>query len=231
MHLPVLAASLDQVRALGVAFTPAARALARPWWPGPLTLAFGFEPGAPRPAWLAGRDEVAVRIPDHDFLRALLARTGRAPGHQRQPARCAHTPDGPGRGRRAWARTSTWSSTAGRCATCPRRWSTSRGREPSSNAKGAVTAGRGGRRAGGRTREPAAAGHRDLVRRDGGRRRRRRPRGALVRGGQPDRPARGLRRGGARAGQPGPRRDDHADRRAGAGRGRRRPGPSWPRWP
>ncbi len=76
MHLPVLAASLDQVRALGVELTEAAATLARRWWPGPLTLAFGFADGAPRPEWLAGRDEVAVRIPDHDFLRGLLRRTG-----------------------------------------------------------------------------------------------------------------------------------------------------------
>jgi L-threonylcarbamoyladenylate synthase len=76
MQLPVLAASLEQVRALGVDLTPAALALARWWWPGPLTMAFGFEARSERPAWLAGRDEVAVRIPDHDFLRALLARTG-----------------------------------------------------------------------------------------------------------------------------------------------------------
>ena len=76
MHLPVLAATLEQVRALGVAFTPAAAELARRWWPGPLTLAFGFDAASERPAWLAGRDEVAVRVPDHDFLRALLARTG-----------------------------------------------------------------------------------------------------------------------------------------------------------
>jgi L-threonylcarbamoyladenylate synthase len=76
MHLPVLAASVTQVRDLGVDFTPAAAALARWWWPGPLTLAFGFDPGLERPAWLAGREEVAVRIPDHDFLRALLAQTG-----------------------------------------------------------------------------------------------------------------------------------------------------------
>ena len=76
MHLPVLAASVAQVRALGVAFTPGAEALARRWWPGPLTLAFGFAPRLDRPAWLDGRAEVAVRIPDHDFLRALLERTG-----------------------------------------------------------------------------------------------------------------------------------------------------------
>jgi L-threonylcarbamoyladenylate synthase len=76
MHLPVLAASVAQVRALGVAFTPDADALARAWWPGPLTLAFGFEHDAERPPWLAGRDEVAVRIPAHGFLRAVLRETG-----------------------------------------------------------------------------------------------------------------------------------------------------------
>jgi L-threonylcarbamoyladenylate synthase len=41
-----------------------------------LTLAFGFDAALPRPDWLAGRDEVAVRIPDHEFLRALMERTG-----------------------------------------------------------------------------------------------------------------------------------------------------------
>jgi L-threonylcarbamoyladenylate synthase len=76
MHLPVLAASADHVRTLGVAFGPAASALAARWWPGPLTLAFAFEPATPRPRWLAGRDEVAVRVPDHDFVRALLRETG-----------------------------------------------------------------------------------------------------------------------------------------------------------
>ena len=76
MPLPILAADEVQVRALGVAFTPAAAVLARRWWPGPLTLAFGFDDAAARPTWLAGRDEVAVRVPDHDFLRVLLGRTG-----------------------------------------------------------------------------------------------------------------------------------------------------------
>ena len=76
MHLPVLAASVDQVRALGVAFTSGAEALARRWWPGPLTLAFGFDPQLERPEWLQGRAEVAVRIPAHNFLRAVLEQTG-----------------------------------------------------------------------------------------------------------------------------------------------------------
>jgi L-threonylcarbamoyladenylate synthase len=76
MHLPVLAATVDQVRSLGVAFTPAAEELARRWWPGPLTLAFGFGLQQDRPDWLQGRTEVAVRIPAHHFLHAVLQETG-----------------------------------------------------------------------------------------------------------------------------------------------------------
>jgi len=75
MALPVLAATIEQVRALGVAFTPAAAALARWWWPGPLTLALGFAGDGTRPSWLKGRAEVAVRIPNHPFMLALLAET------------------------------------------------------------------------------------------------------------------------------------------------------------
>ena len=63
MHLPVLGASSSQVRALGVEETAAARALGDRWWPGPLTIVFGFAPDARRPRWLEGRREVAVRVP------------------------------------------------------------------------------------------------------------------------------------------------------------------------
>jgi L-threonylcarbamoyladenylate synthase len=76
LPLPVLAATVDQVRLLGVAFSDAALTLATRWWPGPLTMAFGFSPALPRPPWLAGREEVAVRIPQHAFLLALIQRTG-----------------------------------------------------------------------------------------------------------------------------------------------------------
>ncbi len=76
LHLPVLAGSLDHVRRLGVEFTAAATTLAARWWPGPLTLAFGFSEQATRPPWLADRDEVAVRIPQNDFLLTLLGDTG-----------------------------------------------------------------------------------------------------------------------------------------------------------
>jgi L-threonylcarbamoyladenylate synthase len=76
LQLPVMASSLDQVHELGVAFPDAARTLAARWWPGPLTMAFGFSATGTRPSWLAGRDEVAVRIPQHAFLLALTRLTG-----------------------------------------------------------------------------------------------------------------------------------------------------------
>jgi L-threonylcarbamoyladenylate synthase len=74
--LPVLAASLAQVRHLGVEFSDAATTLAARWWPGPLTMALGFSPTLARPQWLAGREEVAVRIPANVFLLALMRTTG-----------------------------------------------------------------------------------------------------------------------------------------------------------
>jgi L-threonylcarbamoyladenylate synthase len=76
LHLPLLAAGMDDVRTLGVKITGEAEALAARWWPGPLTMAFGFDEGESRPGWLAGRTEVAVRVPDHELLRRILVRTG-----------------------------------------------------------------------------------------------------------------------------------------------------------
>jgi L-threonylcarbamoyladenylate synthase len=76
MPLPVLAASLGQVRQLGVEFPEAATVLSARWWPGPLTMAFELSSSSPRPQWLTGREEVAVRIPAHAFLLALMRDTG-----------------------------------------------------------------------------------------------------------------------------------------------------------
>jgi L-threonylcarbamoyladenylate synthase len=76
LHLPVLAAGMEDVRTLGVTVSGAAEALAARWWPGPLTMVFSFEDGTSRPTWLAERVEVAVRVPDHELLRSILARTG-----------------------------------------------------------------------------------------------------------------------------------------------------------
>jgi L-threonylcarbamoyladenylate synthase len=76
LPLPVLATSLEQVRQLGVEFPPAASLLASSWWPGPLTMVFGFSATAARPPWLADREEVAVRVPRNEFLLALMRTTG-----------------------------------------------------------------------------------------------------------------------------------------------------------
>jgi L-threonylcarbamoyladenylate synthase len=75
-HLPVMAASLDQVRQLGVDLPDTALALAGRWWPGPLTMVIGFTAGGERPTWLDGRDEVAVRVPRHGFMLRLMEETG-----------------------------------------------------------------------------------------------------------------------------------------------------------
>jgi L-threonylcarbamoyladenylate synthase len=74
--LPMLAGSLGQVRQLGVEFPDTAAILSARWWPGPLTMAFGFSSDSVRPPWLVGREEVAVRIPAQEFLLTLMADTG-----------------------------------------------------------------------------------------------------------------------------------------------------------
>jgi L-threonylcarbamoyladenylate synthase len=76
LYLPVLAASPDQVRQLGVDLSHSAASLAARWWPGPLTMVFGFSPTSSRPSWLDGREEVAVRIPQNAFLLALMRMSG-----------------------------------------------------------------------------------------------------------------------------------------------------------
>ena len=74
-NLPVMIASQDQLAAIDVHITDAAaRLLKSPFMPGPLTLALGIGPCAP--AWLAGRTEIAVRMPDHVLMLAVLRQTG-----------------------------------------------------------------------------------------------------------------------------------------------------------
>jgi L-threonylcarbamoyladenylate synthase len=76
LHLPVLAASLAQIERLGVDVSSAVMTLAEKWWPGPLTMVLGFAEGAARPGWLAGREEVAGRVPRHRFLLEVMEQTG-----------------------------------------------------------------------------------------------------------------------------------------------------------
>jgi L-threonylcarbamoyladenylate synthase len=55
---------------------PAALELAKAFWPGPLTLVLPKLPVVPR-LITAGRDTVAVRVPDHPVFRNLIRLTGR----------------------------------------------------------------------------------------------------------------------------------------------------------
>lgn len=76
VNLPVMVAAPAQLESLGAVVTQeAARLLASGYMPGPLTLAFGIDP-ARAPVWLAGRAEVAVRMPDHALMLAVLREAG-----------------------------------------------------------------------------------------------------------------------------------------------------------
>ena len=74
-QLPVMVHGEDGLAALGLRVGAAAqRVLRSPLVPGALTLVLGFADRPP--AWLAGREEVAIRIPDDARLLAVLRRTG-----------------------------------------------------------------------------------------------------------------------------------------------------------
>lgn len=69
--VPMLAASLEQVEAQGYLVDEQARALARRWWPGPLTLVLER----------AGHDGATqgFRVPDHPIALELIRRSGPLP--------------------------------------------------------------------------------------------------------------------------------------------------------
>jgi len=75
-NLPVMVANPAALEDLGVALSPAAhRLLASRLIPGRVTMALGFrDEGVP--SWLAGREEVAVRIPDHPTMSFILETVG-----------------------------------------------------------------------------------------------------------------------------------------------------------
>lgn len=74
-NLPIMVASAGQAEELGADVTGPARRLLAAFSPGPLTLALGLDPGR-APAWLAGRHEIAIRIPDDAFLLEVLRAAG-----------------------------------------------------------------------------------------------------------------------------------------------------------
>jgi L-threonylcarbamoyladenylate synthase len=76
VNLPIMVASDNELEALGFEVSDSARRLLRsPLIPGSLTLAMGFKSNY-RPAWLAGRDEAAVRIPNDERLLSVLRKAG-----------------------------------------------------------------------------------------------------------------------------------------------------------
>lgn len=74
-NLPVMVAGADRLDEIGAIVTDAAARLMAAYFPGPLSLALGLRTGL-TPAWLAGRAEVAVRVPDHEGLLNLLSVVG-----------------------------------------------------------------------------------------------------------------------------------------------------------
>ena len=73
--LPVLLAGEEQLPQVVAALPEPARLLMARFWPGPLTLVLPARPELPRVLTGNGAT-VAVRVPDHPFLRALARRAG-----------------------------------------------------------------------------------------------------------------------------------------------------------
>jgi L-threonylcarbamoyladenylate synthase len=72
--IPLIAGDAEQAMTVG-AFSPAAVALARAFWPGPLTIVVPAAPGLSR--LLSGeRDTLGVRVPAHAVARALATAFG-----------------------------------------------------------------------------------------------------------------------------------------------------------
>jgi L-threonylcarbamoyladenylate synthase len=70
-----MVATPDELPSLGVLVPESARRLLAAFSPGPLTVALGIDADR-APSWLAGRDEVGVRVPADPDLRALLSDVG-----------------------------------------------------------------------------------------------------------------------------------------------------------
>lgn len=76
LQLPIMVADVVAMEALGVAINDQARRLLSSHYvPGALTVAIGFIT-EPTVDWLAGREEVAIRIPKDEQLLAVLRATG-----------------------------------------------------------------------------------------------------------------------------------------------------------
>lgn len=72
--IAVLLADTEQAQQAASLFTPKALRLADRYWPGALTVIVRKKGGLPEN--LTSNDLVGLRIPDHDFTRALIRLTG-----------------------------------------------------------------------------------------------------------------------------------------------------------
>ncbi len=76
MNLPIFVRSMEMAEQLGLQINAAARQfLLSEYMPGALTLIVAVD-GSKAPAWLSGREEVAIRIPDNELLLDVLDRVG-----------------------------------------------------------------------------------------------------------------------------------------------------------
>jgi L-threonylcarbamoyladenylate synthase len=73
--IPIIAADVPAVEARATGWTPLVSALARRFWPGPLSLVLEAPSGLAA-AVHAGLGTVAVRVPNHPVARALAAAAG-----------------------------------------------------------------------------------------------------------------------------------------------------------
>ncbi len=79
VNLPIMVAEKKQLKDLGLEINEnAEKLLDSPYMPGPMTLVLGFDQNATRPEWLQGREEVAVRIPNSEFMLSVLRQAGPA---------------------------------------------------------------------------------------------------------------------------------------------------------
>ncbi|OGU33917.1 MAG: threonylcarbamoyl-AMP synthase [Ignavibacteria bacterium GWB2_35_6b] len=75
-NLPIMVSKISELYDLGLDINHnALNLLQSPFVPGSITLVLGFA-DSPRPEWLDGRDEVAVRIPNNQFMLTILTGTG-----------------------------------------------------------------------------------------------------------------------------------------------------------
>lgn len=74
-NLPIMVGSVADAARIGAEVTDAAARLFDAFAPGPITVAMGLDAGA-APGWLAGRDEIGVRIPAETCLLELLGTLG-----------------------------------------------------------------------------------------------------------------------------------------------------------